>query len=93
MRYTGRFTNGTIFDARYADQPLTCEIGAFYLPGVDRALTNRCVGTTLRLAGAAAAAAAAAGDLFAGHRGRPRARARLRALRVGTVAGLTLAVC
>ena len=49
MRYTGRFTNGTIFDARYADQPLTCEIGAFYLPGVDRALTNRCVGTTLQL--------------------------------------------
>ena len=49
MRYVGRFANGTAFDARYAEEPLTCEIGAFYLPGVDAALDGRCVGSTLRL--------------------------------------------
>jgi len=49
IRYTGRFSNGTVFDARYREQPLIYELGAFYLPGVDAALENQCAGTKLRL--------------------------------------------
>lgn len=49
VRYTGRFANGTVFDNRYAQRPLVVELGAFYLPGVDEALAERCVGTELLL--------------------------------------------
>ena len=48
VRYTGRFSNGTTFDTRYAKDPLTFEVGAFYLPGVDAALEGTCVGSKLR---------------------------------------------
>lgn len=50
VRYTGRFADGRPFDERYAQQPLTFELGGFYLPGVDQALTGLCVGTRVRLA-------------------------------------------
>ena len=49
VRYTGRFANGTAFDTRYTEQPLTFEVGSFYLPGVDEALVGACVGSKLRL--------------------------------------------
>ena len=49
VRYTGSFANGTAFDTRYAEQPLTFEVGSFYLPGVDEALEGACVGSKLRL--------------------------------------------
>ena len=48
VRYTGRFSNGTTFDTRYAKDPLTFEVGTFYLPGVDAALEGTCVGSKLR---------------------------------------------
>ena len=32
IKYTGRFADGTVFDDRYAEQPLTYELGSFYLP-------------------------------------------------------------
>ena len=38
LRYVGRFANGTVFDARYAKDPLTVEVGNFYLPGFDQVL-------------------------------------------------------
>ena len=50
VRYTGRrLTDGTLFDDRYAQKPLTFEVGSFYLPGVDEALEGACCGTKLRL--------------------------------------------
>ena len=49
VRYTGSFANGTVFDARYAEQPLTFEVGSFYMPGVNEALEGMCVGSKLRL--------------------------------------------
>ena len=49
VRYTGSFANGTAFDTRYTEQPLTFELGSFYLPGVDEALEGACVGSKLRL--------------------------------------------
>lgn len=49
VRYTGSFANGTAFDTRYTEQPLTFEVGSFYLPGVDEALEGACVGSKLRL--------------------------------------------
>ena len=50
VRYTGRrLSDGAPFDDRYAEQPLTFELGSFYLPGMDEALEGACCGTKLRL--------------------------------------------
>jgi hypothetical protein len=49
IRYVGRLADGRPFDERYATSPLTYELGSFYLPGVDQALADRCVGSQLTL--------------------------------------------
>ncbi|KAL1528638.1 hypothetical protein AB1Y20_009976 [Prymnesium parvum] len=49
VTYVGRFSDGRIFDDRYAKTPLVYELGGFYLDGVDQALIGRCVGTKLLL--------------------------------------------
>jgi hypothetical protein len=48
VRYVGKRGDGTVFDDRYAQQPLVYELGSFYLPGVDEALEGACAGSTFR---------------------------------------------
>ena len=48
VRYIGRMADGTVFDDRYTSRPLVFEVGNFYLPGVDDALAEMCVGTSVR---------------------------------------------
>ena len=51
VNYVGRRKDsGLPFDERYAQRPLTFELGTFYLPGVDEAIDGACVGTKLRCA-------------------------------------------
>jgi hypothetical protein len=50
VRYVGK-VGETVVDDRYATTPLVFQLGAFYLPGFDEALTKQCVTSTLRLTG------------------------------------------
>ena len=50
IKYVGkRIDTGKVFDDRYAQRPLIYELGSFYIPGVDAALENSCVGNRLKL--------------------------------------------
>lgn len=49
IMYVGQFSDGRIFDDRYAKRPLVYQLGSFYLPGVDAAIAGACVGTKLQL--------------------------------------------
>ncbi|KAJ1624907.1 hypothetical protein T492DRAFT_881011 [Pavlovales sp. CCMP2436] len=48
VRYVGK-VGEIVVDDRYATTPLVFQLGAFYLPGFDEALTKQCVKSTLRL--------------------------------------------
>lgn len=48
IRYTAKIGDEVV-DDRYANTPLTYQLGAFYLPGFDDALARQCIQSKLRL--------------------------------------------